>query len=422
MEGLTDGRRHTLSADKRMKYISNLFVIVGFLVTFLISRFVGMSLGAMPYVSAFTIVCWLIGIYFGYLAFIRSKKAPAGMPASWIKVCAFVSGYSSLLLTLMVVFGYLFYPTIEKSFIAKGNAWFVMASLFVLGLAITGPDWKRIAKSPKVIGLALLVRWICLPLVAYVIAYFIFIKLIPDATTARNLAIGLVIVGVGPTGTTSNALTMIAGGDLAMSVTVTGLNTLVTPLVAPFILLLLVGSTTHMDMRAVVIDLLKIVALPVTLGSLLGWMFHRSINCIKPTLTPMAVIALGFVMMGTMSKGAATLIKQFYILPYLVVGVILFVVVGYAIGWFIPKHLGFNVSQRKAACFEIGTTNAAVTLVLALRHFGPLAVIVSILYGKIMVIVGATLIVPLLQRIKDDGGAAPPISGNTAIGERKSSV
>jgi len=421
MEGLTDGRRRTLSAEKRMKYISNLFVIAGFLVAFLVSGFVGMSLGAMPHVTALTIIFWLIGIYFGYLAFTRSKKAPAGSPASWIKVCAFVSGYSSLLLTLAVLFGYLFYPTIEKSFIAKGNAYFLMVSLFVMGLAINGPDWRRIAKSPRVIGLTMLIRWICLPLAAYVIAYFMFIKLIPDATTARNLAIGLIIVGAGPTGTTSNALTMIAGGDLAMSVTVTGLNTLFTPFVLPFVTLLLVGSMAHMDVGAVVIDLLKIVVLPVTLGSVLGSIFHRPINHIKPTLAPMAVIALGLIMMGTMSKGAATLIKQFYILPYLAVGVILFVVLGYAIGWFIPKHLGFNVSQRKAACFEIGTTNAAVTLVLALRHFDPLAVIVSILYGKIMVIVGATLIVPLLQRIGNVGGV-PSFSGNTVIGERKTSA
>jgi BASS family bile acid:Na+ symporter len=268
----------------------------------------------------------------------------------------------------------------------------------------------------------MLIRWICLPLAAYLIAYFMFIKLIPDATTARNLAIGLIIVGAGPTGTTSNALTMIAGGDLAMSVTVTGLNTLLTPFVLPLVTLLLVGSMAHMDVGAVVIDLLKIVVLPVTLGSVLGSIFQHPINRIKPALAPMAVIALGFIMMGTMSKGAATLIRQFYILPYLAMGVILFVVLGYAIGWFIPKHLGFNVSQRKAACFEIGTTNAAVTLVLALRHFDPLAVVVSIFYGKIMVIVGATLIVPLLQRIRGDDVAAPSFSGNTVIGEKETSV
>jgi BASS family bile acid:Na+ symporter len=404
-----------------MKYVSNLFVIAGFLVAFLSSRFVGMSLGAVPHVSVLTMAFWLIGILFAYLAFVRSKKAPTGTPASWIKVCAFIGGYSSLLLTLAVLFGYLFYPTIEKSFIAKGNAYFLMVSLFVMGLAIDGPDWKRIAKSPRVIGLTMLIRWICLPLAAYVIAYFMFIKLLPDAATARNLAIGLIIVGAGPTGTTSNALTMISRGDLAMSVTVTGLNTLLTPFVLPFLTLLLVGSMAHMDMGAVVIDLLKIVVLPVALGSVLGSIFHRPLDRVKPALSPMAVIALGFIMMGTMSKGAATLIKQFYILPYLAAGVILFVVVGYAVGWFIPKYLRFNVKQRKAACFEIGTTNAAVTLVLALRHFGPLAVIVSILYGKIMVIVGASLIVPLLQKIKDDDSAALSGSGNTVIGERRKS-
>ena len=405
MEGLTEGRRNT-SGEKRMKLVANGLALAGFLIVFIGSRFVGMSLTAKPYISCLTILLWIISIYCSYLAFLKGGKVPK-TAATWIKVCAFIGAYSSLLLTLAVLFGYLFYFTVEKSFIAKGNAVFLMISLFVMGLAIDGSDWKRIAKSPRVIGMTVLIRWICLPIAAYVIAYFAFIRLIPDPVTARNLTIGLIIVGAGPTGTTSNALTMIADGDLAMSVTVTGLNTLLTPFVLPVITLLFVGSMAHMELGKVIVDLLEIVLAPVVLGSLLGSIFVKQLARFKPALGPCAVIALGFIMMGTMSKGAATLIKHLYVLPYLAVGVGVFVLVGYAIGWFAPKHLGFNLKQRKAACFEIGATNAAVTLVLALRHFDPLAVVVSILYGKIMVIAGATLIVPLLQKAKDKPPAHP---------------
>jgi len=390
--------------EKALKVASQACALAGFLIALLKSGFVGMPLWATPWASVSTIVLWVAAIVLGYFAFMKSKKAPLSAPF-WQRLCGFVTASSSIILTLMILFGYLFYPTVEKSFVAAWNPYFLMASLFVMGLAIDLQDWKRIATSPRVVGIAVLIRWVCMPLAAYACAYLSFIQLLPPAA-GRNLAVGMILLGAAPTGTASNALTMVARGDLALSVSVTTINTMLAPFLLPIIMLWMAGSMTHVDAPGIFKDLLRMVIVPVGVGSILGAVFVRYLSRVKPALGPTAVICLGMIMMGSMSRGTSTVLKQLYILPYLAGGCVLFCVVGYLIGYYLPKFAGFDMKQRKAACFEVATTNAALTMTIAIRHFTPLAVVVSILYAKIMVIGGAVVMVPLFQRLDSKAQAA----------------
>ena len=74
---------------------------------------------------------------------------------------------------------------------------------------------------------------------------------------------------------------------------------------------------------------------------------------------------------------------------------------GLLLGYFLPKFFGFNYAQRKAACFEVGVENAAMAMLLALKHFNPLTALPSIVYGKIQYIITSTIFVPRFQNIED---------------------
>ncbi len=395
-------QRRTLGKDRVLKQVSNICAALGLGVALVASRFVGMSASAMPAVTVATVSLWVIALIAGYLAFMRGKKAPLGAPL-WLKLSGFVGAYSSLFLTLCILTGYLFYPTIEKSFVAKWNPYWLMLSLFVMGLAIDFEDWKRIVKNPKVIGVAVLIRWLCMPIAAYTLGYLVFVLLVPGQT-GKSLAVGLILLGCSPTGTTSNALTMIAKGDLALSVSVTAVNTLLAPFLLPVLMQFLAGNMATVNTGAMFADLIRMVIIPVTAGSILGSVFVRQCTRMRPTFAPLAIIFLGLIMMGSMSKGTGALLKQLYILLYLVPGCVLFAMVGYSLGFFIPKFFGFTRKQRIAACFEVGVDNAALTMTLAGKYFGPLAVLVSILYGKIMVIMGSVVIVPLFGEKEETAG------------------
>ncbi len=384
---------------KRLKYLSSICITLGFLIPFVASKFVGIPLGAMPIVSAANIILWIVGILLGYFAYIDIKKPSPSLPW-WVKISNYIASDPSRYLMLGVMFGYLFYPSVEKSLVPTFGPYLLMVIMFSMGLAISFKDWKGMLKHPKVVGIGVLLRWLCMPLVAFLLS-LVLIQLFPGAT-GKALAIGLIILGTTPTGGGSNALTMVSGGDLVLSVSVTSINTIIAPFIQPLLILWLAGSMANLNAGAIFRDLLWIVLVPVVVGSILGSIFQKYISKIKPALGPIAVICLTFIIMGTMSKGTSTLIKQFSILLYLVVVCVIQAVAGLSLGYYLPKYFGFNYKQRKAICFEVGVENAAMAMLVALRHFSPLTALTSIVYGKIQYIISSIIVVPRFQKIEDE--------------------
>jgi BASS family bile acid:Na+ symporter len=381
-----------------IKYFSGFCFVSGFLLPFLSSKFVGMPLGAMPLVSAATIVLWVVGLLAAYGAFSDVKKSPP--PASpWMKVGNFISSEASLLLTLGILFGYLFYPSVGRSAVPVAGPYLLMIIMFTMGLAINFHDWKRMARRPRLVGISVLLRWGSMPFVAFLLS-LVLIRLFPGPT-GKALGVGMIVVGTTPTGGGSNALTMISKGDLALSVSVTSINTVLAPFIQPILILWLAGGIAGLDANALFQDLLYLVVVPVLAGSILGSIFPKSVNKVKPMFAALAVACLTFIVMGTMSKGTSTLIRQFSVLLYLVAVCLVHAMAGLLLGYFLPKFFGFNYAQRKAACYEVGVGNMAMAMLIALRHFNPLTALPSIVYGKLQYIITSTIFVPRFQKIED---------------------
>lgn len=383
---------------KRLKYLSNTCLTLGFLIPFVASNYVGMSLSAMPIVSAATIVLWIAGLLVGYFAYLDKAKPPSTLLLRK-RIGNYVSAEPSLFLTLGILYGYLFYPSVEKSVIPTVGPYLLMVIMFSMGLAITLQDWKRIVQKPKAVGIGVLLRWICMPSVAFLLS-LVLVQLFPGPT-GKALAVGMIVLGTTPTGGGSNALTMISKGDLALSVSVTSINTVLAPFIQPILILWLAGGIATLNANAIFQDLLRLVVAPVVAGTILGSIFVKSVNRIKPVFGPLAIICLSFIVMGTMSKGTSTLIQQFSVLLYLVVVCIVQAMAGLLLGYYLPKFFGFNYAQRKATCFEVGVENAAMAMLIALRHFNPLTALAPIVYGKIQYIITSTIFVPRFQNIED---------------------
>jgi BASS family bile acid:Na+ symporter len=383
---------------KKLKYISSACFTLGFIIPFAASNFVGMPLSAMPTVSALLIVLWTIGLFLRYYAYVVRTAPPATLSFR-MRIGNFISSEPSFSLTLGIVFGYLFYPSVEKSVVPTLGPYLLMAIMFTMGLAINIQEWIRMIRRPRVVGIAVLLKWICTPLVAFLLSLAL-IQLLPGVTGAA-LAVGIIILGTTPTGGGSNALTLISQGDLALSVAATAINTMLAPFIQPFLILWLAGGIASLNATTIIQDLLRMVVAPVVAGTILGSVFPKPASRIKPAFAPLVVILLAFIVMGTMSKGTSTLIQQIFILPYLVAICLVQVVAGLSLGYFVPKFFGFNYAQRKAACFETGVGNAAMAMLICLRHFDPLTALPSIVCGKIQYIIASTVLVSRFQGIKD---------------------
>jgi len=384
--------------SKKLKYLSNACLTLGFFIPFVASNFVGMSLSAMPIVSVANILLWVVGLLVGYFAYLELKNPPATLSLR-AKIGNYISSEPQLFLTLGILYGYLFYPSVEKSLVPPVGPYLLMIIMFSMGLAINLQDWKRIVQRPKVVGISVLLRWLCMPLAAFLLS-FVLIYLFPGPT-GKALAVGMIVLGTTPTGGGSNALTLISKGDLALSVSVTSINTMLAPFIQPLLILWLAGSMAHLDANKIFVDLVQWVVVPVVAGTILGSIFPKPVSKIKPIFGPLAILCLTFIVMGTMSKGTSKLIEQFSILLYLVGVCLVQAFAGLLLGYFAPKLFGFNYAQRKATCFEVGVENAAMAMLLALKHFDALTALPSIVYGKIQYIITSTIFVPRFQNIED---------------------
>jgi BASS family bile acid:Na+ symporter len=383
---------------KKLKYFSSACFALGFIIPLAASNFVGMTLSVMPVVSASLIVLWTIGLFLRYSAYI-GRTAPPAMLSFLVRIGNFVSSEASLFLTLGIVFGYLFYPSVEKSVVPTLGPYLLMAIMLTMGMAINIHEWIRMIRSPRALGIAVLLRWISMPLIAFLLS-LVLIWLFPG-TTGKALAVGMIVLGTTPTGGGSNALTLISRGDLALSVSATAINTILAPFVQPLLILWLAGGIAGLNSTAIIKDLLNMVVVPVVAGTILGSVFPKFTSRMKPVFGPLTTICLALIVMGTMSKGTSTLIQQISILPYLVAICLVQTVAGLALGFFVPKFFGFNYAQRKAICFETGVANAAMAMLIGLRHFDPLTALPAIVYGKIQYIITSTLLVSRFQRIED---------------------
>ncbi len=393
---------------RKLKYMSNACLTLGFIIPFAASNFVGMPLSAVPVVSASLIVLWAIGLFLRYFAYV-------GWPATLsfpVRMGNFVSSESSLFLTMGIVFGYLFYPSVEKSIVPPLGPYLLMVIMFTMGLAIDLQEWIRIVRRPRVVGIAVLLKWTCTPLIAFLLS-LVLIRLFPGPT-GNALAVGIIVVGTTPTGGGSNALTLIGKGDLVLSVSSTAINTMLAPFIQPFLILWLAGSIAGLNATAIFHDLLYMVVAPVVAGTILGSVFPKSTSRMKPAFGPLAIICLTFIIMGTMSKGTSTLLQQISILLYLVVICLVQAVAILSLGYFLPKFFGFNYAQRKATCFEMGVGNAAMAMLIALRHFNPLTALPAIVYGKIQYIIASTLLVSRFQGIEDKEEISAPLLQNSS--------
>jgi len=381
---------------KMLKIMSSTCFMLGFIIPFAASNFVGMPLSLMPTVSASLILLWIIGLSLRYSAHVGRALAPATLS---FRIGNFVSSEPSLFLTLGIVFGYLFYPSVEKSIVPPLGPYLLMVIMFTMGLAISVQEWIRMVRKPSVVGVAVLLRWIFTPLIAFLLS-LVLIRLLPGARGSA-LAVGMILIGTAPTGGGSNALTLVAKGDLALSVSATAINTLLAPFLQPLLILWLAGGFASLNAPAIFQDLLRIVICPVVAGTILGSLFPQFANRMKSASAPLAIICLTFIVMGTMSKGTSTLIQQLDILFYLVAVCLVQTVAVLLLGYFLPKFFGFSYAQRKAICFEMGVGNAAMAMLIGIRHFNPLTALPSIVYGKIQYIITSTVVVARFQRIED---------------------
>ena len=258
--------------------------------------------------------------------------------------------------------------------------------MFGMGLSLRITDFTYIFKHPKVILIGISAQIIALPLLALLIA--LLFNLAPE------LAVGLMIISFAPSGTTSNMFTNLAKGDVALSISLTAIVSLVTPFTIPLFTLLAMQyflgseSIVEIPMLKIIIQLLFIIILPVIIGMFIFSKWQKTADKIEPFIRIFSVLFLFFIVLAIIVQNKTEMVKFFMqtgaatlTLNILVLGL------GYSLAIF------FKLSQKQAIsiAYEVGIQNGALALIIAGTIIGNTTMMIpAVTYSLLMFITGFT--------------------------------
>ncbi|SFM02105.1 bile acid:sodium symporter family protein [Pelosinus propionicus] len=247
-----------------------------------------------------------------------------------------------------------------------------LLGLIMLGMGLTMSlnDFKLVLTRPKDVFFGILLRYLIMPAVAFGVAKLLSL---PPA-----LAAGLILVGACPSGTASNVMTFIAKGDTALSVTVSSFNTILAPLLTPFIFLYLAGTMIPIQAGALLVDILKIVLLPVFLGIALRMLASSFVESFNKAIPAFSVVAIIMIITAVVALNATKLVT---IAGMAFLAVILHNSIGLFLGYITSKSVGMGEGKARAISFEIGMENSGLAVALAMAHLDPIAAIPGAIFS-----------------------------------------
>ena len=260
--------------------------------------------------------------------------------------------------------------------------------MFGMGLTISGRDFAEVLRRPVNVGVGVASQFLIMPLLA--VALTMIIPMPPE------VAAGVILVGCCPGGTSSNVMTYLAKGDVALSVACTSVTTLMAPIVTPFLMLMLASEYLPVDAWAMFQSIVKVVLFPLALGFVAQKLLPAFVRAAVPALPLVSVTGIVLIVAAVVgaSKGA---IVQSGLMIFAVV--VLHNMLGYLIGFIAARLAGLDLAARKAIAIETGMQNSGLAAALATAYFSPLTAVPAAIFSVWHNISGA-LVANILSRMK----------------------
>ena len=277
------------------------------------------------------------------------------------KISAFFGRWMAIIVLVLATLA-LFVPKTGLWISPGWINYLLMVVMFGMGLTLRLEDFKLVFTRPKDILLGCLAQFTVMPALAFGLCKVFGLD--------PALASGVVLVGTCPGGTASNVITYLSKGDVALSVGMTSVNTLLAPLLTPAITYLLLRTTVHVDVLAMFLSIVKVVIVPIALGFIINRFFGKYTQQAVHVLPMVSVIAICMIIATVVSHNAQKILST---------GAIVFVVVilhnllGYACGFGLGKALRLAPAKTKALSVEIGMQNSGLATSLAGTAFPALA-------------------------------------------------
>lgn len=276
-------------------------------------------------------------------------------------ICNIISKWMALIV-LLTAAGALLWPAVFGVIDTSWISYLLGMVMFGMGLTININDFKIVFSRPRDIIIGCIAQFTIMPSLAWCLAKLF--NLPPE------LAIGVILVGCCPGGTSSNVITYLAGGDLPLSVGFTSISTLLAPLLTPLLTWMLAGTYVNVSIWSMFISIISVVILPIFLGFIVKYYFRDLSIKIADYLPAFSTIAITLIVAAVVSSNSSSLRTSGMLI---ILVVVCHNILGYATGFLLGKILNLAYPKRIAICVEVGMQNSGLACSLANQHFSAMA-------------------------------------------------
>ncbi len=277
------------------------------------------------------------------------------------KLSDFVGKYMAIIVVIIAATA-LFAPAtlswIKPSWVTK----LLMIVMFGMGLTMKPSDFAVVFKRPKDIIIGFFAQFTIMPLLAFALGK---IFRLDDA-----LLVGVILVGTCPGGTSSNVMTYLGKGDVALSVGMTSVSTMLAPILTPALTYLFLKETVNVDIISMFISIVQVVIVPIGLGFVINKFFSNVTQKVVKILPLVSVTAIVMIVASVIAANSARIISTGFIVFAVV---ILHNLLGYALGYAVGRVLRLPLAKQKAISIEVGMQNSGLATSLATTSFPSLA-------------------------------------------------
>ncbi len=276
-----------------------------------------------------------------------------------VSISRILAKYTALFVIGTAVFAY-FVPS-SCTFV-KGNTQIIILGIIMLSMGMTlgRQDYKILAKRPLDILIGTVAQFTIMPLIA--------ISLATAFNLSDGLTLGLVLVGCCPGGVSSNIMSFLCKGDVAFSVGMTTVSTIVAPVATPLLVNLLIGQRIDINGWSMFEFMLMVTIIPVGIGSLCNIMFSKYdfFKQVRQVMPGVAVIGFALIVGGVIAYHGEKFLES---------GLVIFVciffhnAIGYILGYFAGNVFKLNYAKKKTLAIEVGVQNAGLATGLCGKFF-----------------------------------------------------
>ena len=253
--------------------------------------------------------------------------------------------------------------------------------MFGMGTELSLKDFERVLRMPKGIIVGIVCHYTIMPLIGFTIASIF--------NFPKEVAAGIILVGCCPSGLASNVMSYLARANLALSVSVTTISTLLAPFLMPLLMRLLGGNFVEIHFWAMTWDITKIVIIPVVGGLLFHYLVHGKFNWLDKAMPILSMSGIIVILIVITAAGRDNLLK---VGGLLIVATFVHNVAGYFLGYWSGRLLKFPERDCRTIALEVGMQNAGLASGLALT-MGKLATVglAPAIFGPMMNLTGSFL-------------------------------